>query len=57
MKIAVFGLRKRPKAEGKMSPKIPLENNKGRKNRARRKRKKSNGCTLSFYVDFLGDSF
>ena len=32
-KIAVFSLRKRPKAEGKMSPKILLEKNKDRKSR------------------------
>ena len=45
-----------------MSPKILLEKNKERKNRKSeeketRRRKKSNGCTLSFYVDFFGDSF
>ena len=45
-----------------MSPKILLEKNKERKNRKSeeketRRRKKSDGCTLSFYVDFFGDSF
>ena len=44
-----------------MSPKIHLEKNKERKNRKseekeRKRRKKNNGCTLSFYVDFFGDS-
>ena len=44
-----------------MSPKILLEKNKERKNRKSeeketRRRKKNNGCTLSFYVDFFGDS-
>ena len=57
-KIAVFSLRKRTKAEGKMSPKILLEKNKERKNRKReeketRRRKKNNGCTLSFMLTFL----
>ena len=61
-KIAAFSLRKRPKAEGKMSPKILLEKNKERKNRKSekketRRRKKNNGYTLSCYVDFFGDSF
>ena len=45
-----------------MSLKILLEKNKERKNRKSekkemRRRKKNNGCTLSFYVDFFGDSF
>ena len=44
-----------------MSPKIPLEKNKERKNRKSEeketmRRKKNNGCTLSFYVDFFRDS-
>ena len=44
-----------------MSPKILLEKNKERKNRKSeeketRRGKKNNGCTLSFYVDFFGDS-
>ena len=54
-------MRKRPKAEGKMSPKILLDKNKERKKRKReeketRRRKKNNGCNFSFYVDFFGDS-
>ena len=45
-----------------MSPKVLLEKNKERKNRKSeeketRRRKKNDGCTLSFYVDFFGDSF
>ena len=45
-----------------MSPKILLEKDKETENRKSeeketRKRKKNNGCTLSFYVDFFGDSF
>ena len=45
-----------------MSPKVLLEKNKERKNRKSeekemRRRKMNNGCTLSFYVDFFGDSF
>ena len=45
-----------------MSPKVLLEKNKDRKNRKSeeketRRRKKNDGCTLSFYVDFFGDSF
>ena len=45
-----------------MSPKILLEKNeesevrKGEEKESRRK-KKRNGCALSFYVDFFGDSF
>ena len=55
LKIAVFWLRKGPKAEGKMSPKILLEKNKERENkRSEEEEKKSNGCTPSFYVDFFG---
>ena len=54
-KIAVFSLRKRPKAEGKMSPKVLLEKNKERKNRKSeeketKRRKKNNGCTLSLEI-------
>ena len=60
--MSLFSLRKRPKAVGKMNPKILLEKNKERKNRKSeeketRRRKKNNGCTLSFYVDFFGDIF
>ena len=60
--MSLFSLRKRPKAVGKMNPKILLEKNKERKNRKSeeketRKTKKNNGCTLSFYVDFFEDSF
>ena len=49
MKIAVFSLRKRPKAEEKISPKILLEKNKERENRKSeeketRRRKTNNGC-------------
>ena len=42
-----------------MSPKIPLEKNKERKNRKskEKEKKKSNGCTISSYADFFGDSF
>ena len=45
-----------------MSPKILLEKNKEWRNikseeKEKRRRKKKNGCTLSFYVDFFGDSF
>ena len=42
-----------------MSPKIPLEKNKERKNRKseEKEKKKSNGCSISCYVDFFGDSF
>ena len=55
-------MRKKPKAEGKISPKILLEKNEERENKKseekeRTRRKKSNGCTPSFYVDFFGDSF
>ena len=44
-----------------MSPKILLEKNKKTKNRKSeetetRRRKKKNGFTLSFYVDFFGGS-
>ena len=53
-------MRKKPKAEGKISPKILLEKNDERENKKseekeRRRRKKSSGCTPSFYVDFFGD--
>ena len=54
---------KRPKAEGKMSPKILLEKNKERENRKseekerNRRKKKNNGCTLSFYVPSAKDLF
>ena len=50
---------KKTKSEGKMSQKILLEKNEERENRngeekeRRRREKKSNGCTLSFYVDFF----
>ena len=45
-----------------MRRKILLEKNKERKDRKSekketRRRKKNNGCTLSCYVDFFGDSF
>ena len=44
-----------------MSPKILLEKNKERRNikseeKEKRRRKKNNGCTLSFYVDFFGET-
>ena len=53
-------MRKKTKAEGKISPKILLEKNDERENKKseekeRRRRKKSSGCTPSFYVDFFGD--
>ena len=53
MKIAVFWLRKRPRAEGKMSPKILLEKNKERENRQseekeRKRRKKATAALLVF---------
>ena len=53
---------KNTKAEGKISPKILLEKNEERENKKseekeRTRRKKGNGCTPSFYVDFFGDSF
>ena len=43
-----------------MSPKVLLEKNKERKNRKSeeketRRRKKNDGYTLSFYVDFFGE--
>ena len=48
--MSLFSLRKRPKAVGKMNPKILPEKNKERKNRKNeeketRKTKKNNGCT------------
>ena len=46
--------RKIPKAKGKIGPKILLEKNKERENgKSEEKTKKSNGCALSFYVDFF----
>ena len=50
--------RKRPKAKGKMSPKMSKMSPKTRKwkeqgERKEEKKKKSNGCALSFYVDFF----
>ena len=53
---------KMTKTEGKISPKILLEKNEERENKMsaekeRRRRKKSNGCTPSFYFDFFGNSF
>ena len=55
-------MRKKPKAEGKISPKILPEKNDERENKKseekeRRRRKKSSACSPSFYVDFCGDSF
>ena len=51
------------KTEGKISPKILLEKNvneerenKNGEEKESRRRKKSNGRTPSFYVDFFGDS-
>ena len=42
-----------------MNPKITLEKEKekNRKKRKKERMKKSNGCTLTFYVDIFGDSF
>ena len=56
-KLKSFEWEKRPKAEGKMSPKILLEKNKERENRVseekeRKRKKKSNGCTASFLFFF-----
>ena len=54
-KLRSFDWEKRPKAEGKMSPKILLEKNKERENRVSEEEKgreesKSNDCTASFFT-------
>ena len=53
-KIAVFSLRKRPKPEGKMSPKILLKKNKERKiERARRKKRGEGKRTRAALLVFM----
>ena len=54
-KIAVFSLRKRPKAEGKMSPKMLLQKNKKRKNRKseEKERGEERGTMAALLVSML----